>query len=81
MFGQEHVHYRPKLWNILKPNGNTRIWYFDFLEMARYQPQPSIVALMHLSCIVLGRKIQLVVSEIKATQDNLWASVIFQYLA
>ena len=81
MFGQEHVHHRPILWNILKPNGNTRIWYFDLLEMARYQPQPSIVTLMHLSCIMLGRKIQLVVSEIKATQDNLWGSVIFQYLA
>ena len=38
-----HIHCRPKLWNILKPNGNTRNWHFDLLEMAWHQPQPSIV--------------------------------------
>ena len=52
----KHVHYRPKVWNILKPNGNTRTWHFDLPEMAWHQPQPSIVTLMHFSCIVSGVK-------------------------
>ena len=26
-----NVHYRPKVWNILKPNGNSRAWHFDLL--------------------------------------------------
>ena len=40
----------------MKPNGNTRTWHFDLLEMAWHQPQPSIVTLMHFSCTVLGVK-------------------------
>ena len=51
-----YIHYRPKVWNILKPNGNSRTWHFDLLEMAWHQPQLSIVTLMHFSCIVLGVK-------------------------
>ena len=48
------VHYRPKVWNILKPNGNTRTWHFDLLETTWHQP--SIVTLTHFSCIMLGVK-------------------------
>ena len=43
------IHYRPKVWNILKPNGNTRTWHFDLLEIAWHQPQTSIVTLMQSS--------------------------------
>ena len=75
------IHYRPKVWIILKHNGSTRIWRFDLLEITWHQPQPSIGTLMYFSCIVLGGKIQLAMSEIKATQVYLWGSVISQYFA
>ena len=38
-----------------KHNGNTRIWHFDLLEMARQQPQTSIITLMQLSCVMNDR--------------------------
>ena len=51
-----------------KDNGNTRIWHFDFLEMAWHQPQTNSVTLMQLSRVVLWIRKQLAMSEIKNTQ-------------
>ena len=60
------AHYRRKHGISGKQNGNIHIWHSDFLEMAWYQPQTSIVNLMQLSNVVLWTKQEM--CEIKDTQ-------------
>ena len=50
------IHCRKKYGLFEKHNGNTRIWQFKLLEMAWFQPQTGIVALMQHSRVVLWTK-------------------------
>ena len=45
----QDTHYRQNYWITRKHNRNTRIWFFDLLEMAKHQPQTSFVTLMQPS--------------------------------